>query len=71
MMTYQPPTYTDQEILADMEAKAAHWELEATLNPDTPDIAAVCLDYAKHLRTIIECLRMDVVGRDVSAHFSR
>src|SRR6266403_2652069 len=44
--------------------KASHWELDATLNPDTPDIAAVCLDYAKHIRTMAECLRMDMLEKD-------
>jgi hypothetical protein len=63
-MSYEPPTDTDKEILADLEDKAAHWELEATLNPDTPEIAAVCLDYAKHIRTMAECLRMDMLERD-------
>ena len=62
---YEPPDYTDEEILADLESKAAHWELEATLNPDTPEIAAVCLDYAEHIRTMIECLRMDMMERDI------
>jgi hypothetical protein len=61
-MRWEPPTYTDEEILADMEMKAAHWELEATLNPD---VAAVCLDYAAHLRTLAECVRMDMLERDV------
>ena len=61
-MGYEPPDHTDEEILADLadlEDKAAHWELEATLNPD---VAAVCLDYAKHIRTMAECLRMDMMG---------
>jgi hypothetical protein len=61
-MSYEPPTYTDEEILASTLAKAVHWELEATLNPE---VASVCLDYAKHLRTIAECLRMDILERDV------
>ena len=60
-MSYEPPTYTDEEILADMEMKAAHWELEATLKPD---VANVCLDYAKHIRTMAECFRMDVAERE-------
>jgi hypothetical protein len=65
-MSYEPRDYTDEEILADWEMKAAHWELEATLNPDTPEIAAACLDYAKHIRTMMECLRMDRLEKDVS-----
>jgi hypothetical protein len=39
-MAYEPPDYTDSEILADWEDKAAYWELEATLNPE---VAAVYL----------------------------
>jgi hypothetical protein len=57
-MSHEPPDYTDEEILADLEDKASHWELEATLNPD---VAAVCLDYAKHIRTMAECMRVDLV----------
>ncbi len=49
MVMIETPTHPDEEILADLETKAAHWELEATLNSDAPDIAAVCPDYAKHL----------------------
>jgi len=54
--------FTDEEILASTEAHAAHWELEATLNPE---VASVCLDYAKHIRTMAECLRMDMLERDI------
>jgi hemolysin D len=31
-----------------------------------PDVAFHCRDYAKHLRTIAECLRMDIVEGDIS-----
>ena len=55
------PDYTEEEIITDLEAKAAHWELDAMLNPDTPEIAAVCLDYATHIRTMIELLPMDIL----------
>ena len=48
--------------MADLEDKAAHWELEATLKPD---VAAACLDYAKHIRTMIECLRMDMMEQNI------
>ena len=58
-MSYAP-TYTNEEILADMEVKAAHWELEATLNPD---VASVCFDYAKHIRTMAECFKMNMLER--------
>ena len=61
-MSWEPPDYTDEEILADWEIKAAHWENEARNSP--PDIAVHCLDYAAHLRTLAECLRMDMMGVD-------
>ena len=57
-----PPTYTDEEILASTEAHAAHWENEARYSP--PDVAFQCRDYAQHLRTIAECLRMDMLERE-------
>ncbi len=60
-MGYEPPTYTDEEIIADFELKAAHWEREAALDPT---VAAVCLDYAAHLRTLAECLRLDMLDRN-------
>jgi hypothetical protein len=63
-MAYEPPDYTDVGNSRRFEMKASHWELDATLNPDTPDIAAVCLDYAKHIRTMAECLRMDMLEKD-------
>src|ERR1019366_5184713 len=44
------------------EAHAAHWENEARYSP--ADVAFHCRDYAKHLRTIAECLRMDMLERD-------
>jgi hypothetical protein len=56
----QQPTYTDEKILASTEAHAAHWENEARYSP--ADVAFHCRDYAKHLRTIAECLRMDNAG---------
>jgi hypothetical protein len=55
------PTYTDEEILASTEAHAAHWEEQALREPE--DVAFHCRDYAKHLRTIVECLRMDLLER--------
>ncbi len=61
-MSWEPPTYTEEEILADMEAKAAHWENEARTSP--PDVAEHCLDYAMHLRTLAECFRMNMLERD-------
>ena len=57
------PTYTDEEILAITEAHAAHWENEARYS--SADVAFHCWDYAKHLRTIAECLRMDMLERDL------
>ena len=54
--------YTDAEIIADLEKKATHWELEATLDPE---VAEACLDYAKHIRTMGECLRMDKLEKAV------
>jgi hypothetical protein len=62
-MSYEPPTYTDEEILASTVAKAKHWEEQALREPE--DVAFHCRDYAQHLRTIAECLRMDSLERDV------
>jgi hypothetical protein len=62
-MGYQPPTYTDEEILASTEAKAEYWEEQALREP--ADVAYWCRDYATHLRTIAECLRMDLLEREV------
>jgi hypothetical protein len=62
-MGYEQPTYTDEEILASTEAHAAHWESVANISD--PDTAFHCRDYAKHLRTIAECLRMDMLEREV------
>jgi hypothetical protein len=62
-MIYEPPTYTDEEILADWDLKAAHWEKVASESP--ADVAFHCLDYAKHIRTMAECMRMDMLERAV------
>jgi hypothetical protein len=62
-MTYELPKFTDEEILASTEAHAAHWENEARYS--TPAGAFACRDYAAHLRTIAECLRMDISEREV------
>jgi hypothetical protein len=63
MMGYEPPTYTDEEIIASTEASATHWEHVATISD--PETAFHCRDYAAHLRTIAECLRMDVLERGI------
>jgi hypothetical protein len=63
-MSYEPQTYTAEEILASTEAHATHWENEARYSD--PDVAFQCRDYAKHLRTIAECLRMDLLEHDVA-----
>src|SRR5258708_5960362 len=47
-MSYEPPTYTAEEILASTEAHAAHWENEARYSQK--DVAFHCRDYAEHLR---------------------
>ena len=62
-MSYEPPIYTDEEILASTEAHAAHWENEARYSP--ADVAFHCRDYAKHLRTIAECQRLNMLEREV------
>ena len=62
-MSYEPPTYTDEEILADWDLKAAHWEKVAS--ESAPDVAFHCLDYAAHILTMAECLRMDLLERDI------
>ncbi len=51
--------HIDQQILAILEIYAAHWEYRANVGP--LEESAVCLDYAKHIRTIIECKRMDMM----------
>ena len=61
-MSWEPPTYTDEEILADMEAKAAHWEREALREPE--DVAVHCRDYAQHIRVLIELMRLDRLEKD-------
>ena len=45
-MGFEPPDYTDEEILADWEIKAAHWENEA--RNSSPDIPA-SLDKSTHV----------------------
>ena len=62
-MGYEQPTYTAEEILASTEAHAAHWENEARYSP--ADVAFHCRDYAKHLRTIAECQRLNMLEREV------
>ena len=64
-MAWEPPTYTDEEILASTEAHAKHWEDQALREPE--DVAYWCRDYAKHLRTIAECLRMDVLEAGIAS----
>lgn len=49
--------------LAATDRSAAHWENVANHSPE--DVAFHCRDYAKHLRTIAECLRMDLLEREV------
>lgn len=60
-MTSVAPEYTDEEIIGSFEAKADYWEEQARIGP--PESAWACIDYAKHLRTIAECLRMDVLEK--------
>jgi hypothetical protein len=64
-MAWEPPTFTDEEILASTEAHAAHWERVAKISD--PDTAFHCRDYAQHLRTIAECLRMDMLETQIDA----
>lgn len=57
---------TNEQVSAALtatEQAAAHWENVALNSPE--DVAFHCLDYAKHLRTIAECLRMDLLEREV------
>ena len=60
-LSYEPPT-SDEEKLADLEMKAAHWEREALREPE--EVAVHCRDYAAHIRTMAECMRMDMLERD-------
>jgi hypothetical protein len=64
-MSYEAPTYTDEEILADWDLKAAHWEKVASQSPS--DVALHCMDYAAHIRTMAECLRLDLLERALRA----
>jgi hypothetical protein len=52
-----------QEMLTATERSASHWESVA--KDSDPDTAFHCRDYATHLRTIAERLRMDLLERDV------
>jgi hypothetical protein len=60
-MGYDRPTYTEEDV-AHFEAHAARWE-KVALDSD-PDTAFHCRDYAAHLRTLAECVRMDMLERD-------
>ena len=61
-MSCEPPTYTEEEVIAGFETKADYWENFArTAEPDT---AIQCRDYVAHLRTLAECLRMDLLERE-------
>lgn len=62
-MTYEPPTFTEDEVIADFEAKADYWEKFARTAEH--DAAIHCLDYAAHLRTLAECVRIDLVEKEV------
>jgi hypothetical protein len=62
-MSYEPPTFTEEEVIADFEAKADYWENFA--RTAEPDAAIHCLDYVAHLRTLAKCLRMDMLERKV------
>ncbi len=59
-MTYEPPTFTDEEKA---RLTLGHWERVANISD--PDTAFQCRDYAKHLRTIAECLRLNMLERDL------
>jgi hypothetical protein len=52
-----------KEMLTATERSASHWESVA--KDSSADVAVHCRDYAQHLRTIAECLRMDLLERDV------
>jgi hypothetical protein len=52
-----------QEMPTATERSASHWESVAKDSP--ADVAFHCRDYAKHLRTIAECLRMDTLEKDI------
>jgi hypothetical protein len=64
-MAWEPPTYTAEEILANTEAHAAHWENEAPYSP--ADIAVHCLDYAQHLRVLAELFRLRLLDEAFEA----
>jgi hypothetical protein len=56
----EPPKMTPEEraeLVADLEIKAHHWERKARTEP--ADVAYWCLDYAKHIRTLMELHRLD------------
>jgi hypothetical protein len=60
-MSYVPPTYTEEEIIASLERSAAFWEDVAKTGPAAA--AEATLDYAMHLRTLAECKRLDLLDR--------
>jgi hypothetical protein len=55
-MGYQPPTHTDDKILASTEAHARHWEEQALREPE--DVAFWCRNYAQHLRVLAELFKL-------------
>jgi hypothetical protein len=57
-MAYTPPEYHAEESIAFHMRAAAHWEEVAEMGPASAKEATI--DYAKHLGTLAECLRMDM-----------
>jgi hypothetical protein len=61
-MGYEPPMRTAEDV-AHFERHAAHWEKVASESDH--DTAFHCRDYAAHLRTLAECVRMDMLEKEV------
>jgi hypothetical protein len=64
-MAYTPPEYDAEKSIAFHLRAAAHWEEVAEMGPASAKEATV--DYANHLRTMAECLRMDLLDKGMSS----
>jgi hypothetical protein len=61
-MAYTQPDNAEESIAFHLRA-AAHWEEVAEIGPASAKEATI--DYAKHLRTLAECLRLDLLDKAV------
>lgn len=56
-MSYEPPTYSDEEIITNLKLKAHYWRQEAKRFAGRPE-EQWCLDYAQHTETLAEMERL-------------